>query len=179
MPGPAPFEAKGKATGARVPVCTLPWINIRANRTSAGKGRVGLNGTQSRCQLNRFSLFLTSDVTLAVLQQCWIAVNGFPFLPFVICPRWVEASLLAWASPSTKVETRGATCMCFQKRSGLTQPNCLTKAYFSSFHTGPLPDPNVSLIFKEKMHQQTEQTKVKLCFKTQRKYLEQSFCSRC
>lgn len=89
-------------------------------------------------------------MTLAVLQQCWIAVNGFPFLPFVICPRWVEASLLAWASPSTKVETRGATCMCFQKRSGLTQPNCLTKAYFSSFHTGPLPDPNVSLIFKFK-----------------------------
>lgn len=24
VPGPAPFEAKGKATGARVPVCTLP-----------------------------------------------------------------------------------------------------------------------------------------------------------
>lgn len=56
MPGPAPFETPGKAAAAWVPVCTLLCINIRANWVSAGKGRVWLNATQSKCQLNRFSL---------------------------------------------------------------------------------------------------------------------------
>lgn len=56
VPGPAPFETPGKAAAAWVPVCTLLCINVRANWASAGKGSVWLNGTQSKCQLNRFSL---------------------------------------------------------------------------------------------------------------------------
>lgn len=56
VPGPAPFETPGKAATGWVPVCTLLCINIRANWASAGKGRAWLNGTQSKCQLNRFSL---------------------------------------------------------------------------------------------------------------------------
>lgn len=56
LPYLTPFETAGKAAAAWVPVCTLLCVNTHANWASAGKGRVWLNGTQSKCQINRFSL---------------------------------------------------------------------------------------------------------------------------
>lgn len=56
VPGPIRFETPGKAATAWVPVCTLLCVNSHANWASAGKGRVWLNGTQSKCRTNGFSL---------------------------------------------------------------------------------------------------------------------------